>query len=210
MTENEQVVVEEVEQASPEVAAPAPEAGRAPRGRGPRRDGKGGPRRAPRERDAYKETVIAINRVSKTVKGGRHLRFTAIVVIGDNKGKIGFATGKANEVPDAIKKALERARRNIVSVPIIKGDTIPHDVLGNWGATQVFLKKAPDGTGIVAGSAVRSILELAGIKNIYTKLYGSRTPINTVRATVNAIQQLRTRDQIAALRGKNPSELVGR
>lgn len=210
MTENEQVVVEEVEQATQEVAAPAPEAGRAPRGRGPRRDGKGGPRRAPRERDAFKETVIAINRVSKTVKGGRHLRFTAIVVIGDNKGKIGFATGKANEVPDAIKKALERARRNIVNVPIIKGDTIPHDVLGNWGATQVFLKKAPDGTGIVAGSAVRSILELAGIKNIYTKLYGSRTPINTVRATVNAIQQLRTREQVAALRGKNPDELVGR
>lgn len=210
MTENEQVVVEEVEQATQEVAAPAPEAGRAPRGRGPRRDGKGGPRRTPRERDAFKETVIAINRVSKTVKGGRHLRFTAIVVIGDNKGKIGFATGKANEVPDAIKKALERARRNIVNVPIIKGDTIPHDVLGNWGATQVFLKKAPDGTGIVAGSAVRSILELAGIKNIYTKLYGSRTPINTVRATVNAIQQLRTREQVAALRGKNPDELVGR
>ncbi len=210
MTENEQVVVEEVEQATQEVAAPAPEVGRAPRGRGPRRDSKGGPRRAPRERDAFKETVIAINRVSKTVKGGRHLRFTAIVVIGDNKGKIGFATGKANEVPDAIKKALERARRNLFTVPIIKGDTIPHDVLGNWGATQVFLKKAPDGTGIVAGSAVRSILELAGIKNIYTKLYGSRTPINTVRATINAIQQLRTREQIAALRGKTVSELVGR
>jgi len=210
MTENEQVVVEEVEQATQEVAAPATEAGRAPRGRGPRRDSKGGPRRAPRERDAFKETVIAINRVSKTVKGGRHLRFTAIVVIGDNKGKIGFATGKANEVPDAIKKALERARRNLFTVPIIKGDTIPHDVLGNWGATQVFLKKAPDGTGIVAGSAVRSILELAGVKNIYTKLYGSRTPINTVRATINAIQQLRTREQIAALRGKTVSELVGR
>lgn len=209
MTENEQVVVQEVEQAAAE-GATASSDGKGPRGRGPRRDSKGGPRRAPRERDAFKETVIAINRVSKTVKGGRRMRFTAIVVIGDNKGKIGFATGKANEVPDAIKKALERARRNIINVPIVKGDTIPHDITGQWGATQVFLKKAPDGTGIVAGSAVRSILELAGIKNVYSKLYGSRTPINTVRATVTAIQQLRTLEQVAALRGKNPAELVGR
>lgn len=209
MTENEQVVVQEVEQAAAEGATVSSD-GKGPRGRGPRRDSKGGPRRAPRERDAYKETVIAINRVSKTVKGGRRMRFAAIVVIGDNKGKIGYATGKANEVPDAIKKALERARRNIINVPIVKGDTIPHDMTGQWGATQVFLKKAPDGTGIVAGSAVRSILELAGIKNVYSKLYGSRTPINTVRATITAIQQLRTREQIAALRGKNPGELVGR
>ena len=140
--------------------------------------------------DRFEERVVTINRVSKTVKGGKRLRFAAVVVIGDGRGTVGFGTGKAAEVPDAIKKALESARKNLYKVPLVKGDTFKYEVLGRSGATRVFIKPARLGTGIVAGGPVRAVLELAGVKNIYSKVYGSRTPINIVRATINAIESV--------------------
>ena len=180
---------------------------RAPRGdrpqRGPRKDGK-----KPFKKDGkpfekqYEERVVSINRISKTVKGGRRMRFAALVVIGDGKGNYGFGTGKAAEVPDAIKKALDAAKKNLYKVPMVKGDTFPHYVEGQFGACKVVMKPAPDGTGIVAGGPVRAVLELAGIKNIYSKVYGSRNSINMVRATVNGITNLKTTAKVNALRGK--------
>lgn len=178
---------------------------RAPRGdranRGPRKDGK-----KPFKKDGkpveklYEERVVAINRISKTVKGGRRMRFAALIVIGDGKGNFGFGTGKAAEVPDAIKKALEAAKRNMLHISIVKNGTIAHEVYGEFGACKVYLKPAPEGTGIIAGGPVRAILELAGIKNIYSKVYGSRTPINCIRATSNGLANVKTSAQIAALR----------
>ena len=170
---------------------------RAPRGdrpqRGPRKDGK------PFEKQ-YEERVVSINRISKTVKGGRRMRFAALVVIGDGKGNYGFGTGKAAEVPDAIKKALEAAKRNMFHISIVKNGTIAHDVMGEYGASKVYLKPAPEGTGIVAGGPVRAILELAGIKNIYSKVYGSRTPVNCIRATSAGLSNVHTSAQVVALR----------
>lgn len=197
-----------------EAAVAAPEAtnseapkmerrGQRPNGKGPRRDGKGGPRR-PRadEPKEYEESVVTINRISKTVKGGRRMRFSALIVIGNKKGKYGFGTGKAAEVPDAIKKALESAKKNTASFKIVKGDTIPHEVIGEYGACKVFLKPAPEGTGIIAGGPVRAILELAGIRNVYSKVYGSRAPINIIRATHNGLSNLKSYAQVQALRAK--------
>lgn len=167
----------------------------------PRRDSRPGDRRSGRRdgarRDSrpeklYEERVVRINRISKTVKGGRRMRFSALVVIGDGKGKYGFGMGKSTEVPDAIKKALEAAKSNMYRLPIVKGDTIPHVVEGQFGACKVFLKPAPDGAGIIAGGPVRAVLELAGVKNIYSKIYGSRTPINAIRATVDGLEKLKT------------------
>ena len=175
----------------------------APRGdRRPRKDAKGErkPRRAERPVKEYEERVVAINRISKTVKGGRRMRFSAVVVIGDGKGRFGFGSGKAAEVPDAIKKALEAAKRNMYVVHMVKGDTIPHDVEGVFGATKVYLKPASEGTGIIAGGPVRAILELAGIKNIYSKVYGSRTPVNCIRATSAGLSNVHTSAQVVALR----------
>ena len=128
------------------------------------------------------------------------MKFSALVVIGNGKGKFGFGTGKSGEVPDAIKKAVEKAKRQVVDVKIVKGNTIPHEIIGKFGATTVFLRPAPEGTGIIAGGPVRAILELAGIKNIYSKVYGSRTPINCIRATANGLANVKTSAQIAALR----------
>lgn len=147
----------------------------------------------------YEEKVIAINRVSKTVKGGRHMRFAALVAVGDGKGNFGFGCGKAGEVPDAIKKALEAAKKNMTHITLVKG-SISHEIYGKFGACKVFLKPAPTGTGVIAGGPVRAILELAGIKDIYSKVYGSRTPINCVRATSNGLKNLKTSAQVAALR----------
>ena len=188
-----------------ETAAPAEASAekRAPRGdRRPRGDHKGDRRgrRPERQEKQYEERVVAINRVSKTVKGGRHMRFSAVVVVGDGKGKFGFGTGKAMEVPDAIKKALEAAKKNMFRVHMVKGDTIPHEVEGIFGATKVFLKPAPEGTGIIAGGPVRAILELAGVKNIYSKVYGARRPINILRATTAGLQSLKTYGEVKALR----------
>lgn len=170
---------------------------------------KGAPRPARKEKDnRFEERVVAINRISKTVKGGRKMRFSALVVVGDGKGYVGFGTGKANEVPDAIKKALEAAKKNLYKVPMVKGGTFPHDIMGEYGAVKVFMKPAPVGTGIVAGGPVRAVLELAGIENVYSKVYGSRTPINVVRATINGIENMKTVSKVAALRGKDPKEIL--
>lgn len=172
---------------------------RGAQGQRPRR-----PRRPRREFEVkeYQERTVAIKRVTKVVKGGKHMRFTALVVIGNGKGKYGFGTGKAGEVPDAIKKALEAARKNTSTVTFIGADTIAHEITGQWGACNVFLKPAPDGTGIIAGGPVRAILELAGIKNVYSKVYGSRAAINIIRATHQALSQIKTKKEYLALRGK--------
>ena len=169
-----------------------------------RPQGKRAPRRGDRRNQApeFQETVVTVRRVSKTVKGGRNMRFTALVVVRNGKGTVGFGTGKAKEVPDAIKKALEAAKKNLYKVPMVKGDTFPHYIEGKFGACKVVMKPAPDGTGIVAGGPVRAVLELAGIKNIYSKVYGSRNSINMVRATVNGITNLKTTAKVNALRGK--------
>ena len=164
-------------------------------------------RKPRRDQKEFEEQVVAINRVTRVVKGGRRFRFAALVVVGDRKGRVGIGTGKANEVPDAIKKAIEDAKKNVFTVPIV-GTTIPHDIVGNYGAGSVFMRPATEGTGVIAGGAARAVLELAGI-NILTKCLGSRTKINVVRATVDALQNLRTLDEVAALRGKKPEEIRG-
>lgn len=150
----------------------------------------------------YEERVVAINRVTKVVKGGKRMKFSAVVVIGNGKGKYGFATGKSGEVPDAIKKAVDRAKRNTFTVKLVNAGSISHEIIGTFGATRVFLKPAPEGTGIIAGGAVRAILELTGIKNVYSKVYGSRTPINVIRATNNALSNLKNYQAVKALRSK--------
>lgn len=165
------------------------------------------PRRVEREKE-FEERVVVINRVSKTVKGGRRMRFSALVVVGDKKGRVGYGMGKANEVPDAIKKAIETAKKNVVTVPLVNGGkTIPHAITGVYGAGEVFLRPAAEGTGVIAGGAVRDVLELVGINDILTKCIGSRTPINMVHATVKALTSLKTLNQVAKLREKKPQEI---
>ena len=153
-----------------------------------------------------KEKVVAINRVAKVVKGGRNFRFSALVVVGDENGHVGAGNGKSTEVPEAIKKANEDAKKNMIEVPVI-GTTIPHEIVGVAGAGEVLLKPASEGTGVIAGGAVRPILELAGIKDIRTKCIGSNNPGNVVRATMKALSELRTAEQVAELRGKKVEEL---
>src|SRR5512134_1082737 len=155
-----------------------------------------------------KDTVVSISRVTKVVKGGKNLSFSALVVIGDGHGVVGFGIGKAKEVPSAIKKAIEAAKKVLVRVPM-KGSTIPHPVLGNFGACSVLLKPAPDGTGIIAGGAVRAVVESAGINNVLTKSLGSANPHNVVRATFAALTDLRNPSFVARLRGKEEAEMVG-
>ena len=156
----------------------------------------------------YEEKVIAINRVSKTVKGGRHMRFAALVAVGDGKGNFGFGCGKAGEVPDAIKKALEAAKKNMSHITLVKG-SISHEIYGKFGACKVFLKPAPTGTGVIAGGPVRAVVELAGISDILSKSLGSSTPINVVRATVEGLKSLETVEQIAARRGLTVEKILG-
>ncbi len=155
----------------------------------------------------FEERVVAINRVTKVVKGGRRFRFAALVVIGNKQGQVGFGSGKAAEVPDAIKKAVEDAKSNMITIPIVN-NTIPHAITGVYGAGQVFLKPASEGTGIIAGGSVRAVLELAGVHDILSKSIGSSTPINMVRATFAGLKQLRTAEQVAKLRGVDVSELI--
>ncbi|MBP3284446.1 MAG: 30S ribosomal protein S5 [Clostridia bacterium] len=153
-----------------------------------------------------KEKVVAINRVAKVVKGGRNFRFSALVVVGDENGHVGAGNGKSSEVPEAIKKAIEDAKKNMIEVPRVE-TTIPHEIVGEVGAGKVLLKPASEGTGVIAGGAVRPILELAGIKDIRTKCIGTNNPGNVVRATMKALSELRTAEEIAALRGKKVNEL---
>ena len=159
------------------------------------------------EEKEYQERVVVINRVTKVVIGGRRMRFAALVVVGDLNGHVGFGTGKAQEVPEAIKKAVEAAKKNVITVPIVN-TTIPHEITGIHGAGQVFLKPAPAGTGIIAGGPVRNVVELAGIQDIVSKSQGSSTPVNIVRATFEALKELRTAEQVAALRGKTVEEIL--
>ena len=154
----------------------------------------------------YEERVVALNRVSKTVKGGRVMKFAALVVIGDQKGTIGVGQGKAAEVPDAIRKAIEDAKKNMVTISL-KGSSIPHETIGEFGAGRVLLKPAAPGTGVIAGGAVRAVVEVAGIKDIRTKCLRSRNPQNVVNATVEGLKSLRTAEQVAAARGKSAEEL---
>ena len=156
----------------------------------------------------FEERVVSINHGTKVVKGGRRYRFSALVVVGDRKGRVGLGTGKAIEIPDAIKKAVEDAKRNLINVPIVN-TTIPHSVTGIYGAGRVFLKPAPDGTGVIAGGPVRAVVELAGISDILSKSIGSSTPINIVRATMQGLESLRTVEQVAEIRGKKPEEILG-
>lgn len=165
-----------------------------------RNDRRGG--RLERDKKEYEERVVSINRVCKTVKGGRRMKFSALVVVGDGKGRYGFGTGKAGEVPDAIKKALEAAKKNMFTIHITKNGTLTHEIVGKYGACSVFLKSAPEGTGIIAGGPVRAILELAGVRNVCSKVYGSRAPINIIRATHQGLQSLHTYSDVVTLRGK--------
>ena len=167
------------------------------------------PKKRNKENDQFEERVVTINRVTKVVKGGRRFRFAALVVVGDKNGKVGFGTGKANEVPDAIKKAIEAAKNNIISVPIINSSTIPHEITGRYGAGKVFMKPAAPGTGVIAGGPVRAVLELAGVTDILSKSLGSNTPINVVRATVQGLSELKTAESYAKLRGKTVEEIRG-
>ena len=154
------------------------------------------------------ERVVTINRVSKTVKGGRIFKFAALVVVGDGNGIIGFGLGKSGEVPDAIRKGIEDAKKNLVRVSL-KGTSIPHEVIGEFGAGRVLLKPAPEGTGVIAGGPVRAVVETAGIKDIRTKALRSNNPCNVVRATINGLKSLRNASEVAAIRGKTVEEIIG-
>ncbi len=156
----------------------------------------------------FKEKLVAVNRVSKTVKGGKQFTFTALTVVGDGAGRVGFGYGKAREVPVAIQKAMEKARKNMISVPL-KGLTLQHEIWGIHGASRVFMKPASEGTGVIAGSAMRAVFEVAGVQNVLAKSFGSRNKMNMVRATVDALKKMNMPSEIAAKRGKTLEELLG-
>ena len=166
-------------------------------------------RKAQDKDKTLEELVIDIKSVVKVTKGGRQRRFSAIVVVGDRKGRVGLGIGKANEVPDAIKKAIEDANKNIVKIPLIDGRTVAHEAIGTSGAARVIIKPAKAGTGVIAGGSVRAVLELAGIRDIVSKSLGARTKLNMARAAVNALASIKTPEEVAALRGKTVEEILG-
>ena len=159
------------------------------------------------QQEELQERLVTLNRVSKTVKGGRIFKFAALVVVGDGKGTVGFGLGKSGEVPDAIRKGTEAARKNLIKVSM-KGTTIPHEIIGKYGAGAVLMKPAAPGTGVIAGGPVRAVVESAGIKDIRTKALRSNNPINVVRATFDGLSKLRTVDEVAAIRGKSAKEIL--
>ncbi len=162
-----------------------------------------------RDQDSeFKEKLVAINRVTKVVKGGRNFRFTALIVVGDEKGRVGAGIGKAAEVAEAIRKGVDKAKKNLINVPLT-GTSIPHESIGRYGTGKVVLLPAPEGTGVIAGGAARAVLELAGVRDIRTKSYGTNNRINMVKATLEGLKQLRTVEQIAKLRGKTVEEILG-
>lgn len=166
------------------------------------------PQRRQAEDDGLIKKLIEVNRVSKTVKGGKNMRFAALVIVGDGAGKIGVGTGKAKEVPEAIEKATLRAKKNMISVAVVDS-TIPHQVIGKFGRGAVLMMPATEGTGVIAGGPVRAVMEAAGIKNIRTKSHGSSNPVNMVKAVITGLNELKTVEQVAALRGKTAEEILG-
>jgi len=200
MEEKEVKVAEPAKEAAP---SEAPKEAK-PQPRGDKKDrrprGERGPRRPEKVDDGFEDRVVYINRVSKTVKGGRRMKFTALVAVGDHKGRYGFALAKAAELPDAIKKATESAKKHTYTIKLVKGGTLSHEVVGKFGACSVYLKPAPSGTGVIAGGPVRAILELAGVQNVCSKVYGSRAAINILRATHNGLQDLKNYKEVKALR----------
>ena len=231
MADNVEVKEQQAAPAVAETAAPAPApapaaptgsapyrggGGRGPGGRGPGGRGPGGGGRGPRrprnpepkgEDNGISDKLVHINRCSKVVKGGRRFSFSALVVVGDKKGRVGIGFGKANEVADAVKKATENAKHQLEPIAL-KDATIPHEVFGSFDGGKVLLKPASPGTGLIAGSAVRAVVELAGVKDVLTKSLGSDNPYNVVKATLDALRQLRTREQIFSARGKKAKQKV--
>jgi len=166
-------------------------------------------RKAQDKDKTLEELVIDIKSVVKVTKGGRQRRFSAIVVVGDRKGRVGLGIGKANEVPDAIKKAIQDANKNIIKIPLIDGRTVAHEAIGTAGAAKVIIKPAKAGTGIIAGGSVRAVLELAGVRDIVSKSLGARTKLNMARAALDALQSIKTPEEVARLRGKSVEEILG-
>ncbi len=166
------------------------------------------PQRKPDENDGLNKKLIAVNRITKVVKGGRIMRFSALVVIGDEHGKVGCGMGKAKEVPEAIEKATVQAKKNMAPIAMV-GDTIPHEVIGKFGRGAILMMPAAEGTGVIAGGPVRSVMEACGIKNVRTKSHGTNNPINMVKAAIAGLQSLKTVEQVAALRGKTVEEIQG-
>ena len=156
----------------------------------------------------FQEKMVAVNRVTKVVKGGRNFRFAALMVVGDGAGRIGTGIGKATEIPEAIREGVDDAKKHLITVPL-QGTTLPHETVGLFGTTKIVLMPAPEGTGVIAGGAVRAVLELVGVKDIRTKSYGSNNPINMVKATLQGLSQLRSVEEVARLRGKSVEELLG-